>query len=131
MRGAYDSGHGRLHRFGRQRHPRELVAGASYVEARKEHGENELLDALVADGPSVKQYDSDQELEQHGLERLSEAVRVLEQKAGRGELHGYKRFTLDVAGNVAKAHKEKIASVTPEEREAIERIATSLNPPST
>ena len=111
--------------------PGSSSLATSYVEARKEHGENELLDALVADGPSVKQYDSDQELEQHGLERLSEAVRVLEKKAGRGELHGYKRFTLDVAGNVAKAHKEKIASVTPEEREAIERIATSLNPPST
>ena len=110
--------------------PGSSSLATSYVEARKEHGESELLDALVADGPSVKQYDSDQELEQHGLERLSAAVRLLEEKAGRGEVHGYKRFTLDVAGNVAKAHKEKIASVTPEEREAIEKIATSLNPPS-
>jgi hypothetical protein len=102
----------------------------SYAEARKEHGESELLDALVAEQPAVKQYDSTEELERHGLDRLSEAVRLLEQKAGRGELHGYKRFTLDVAASVAEAHREEIASVTLEERAAIEKIAASLNPAS-
>jgi hypothetical protein len=102
----------------------------SYAEARKEHGESELLDALVAERPVVKRYDSAEELEREGLERLSEAVRLLEQKASRGEVHGYKRFTLDVAANVAEAHKEEIGSVTTEERAAIERIAASLNPPS-
>ncbi len=102
----------------------------SYAEARKEHGESELLDALVAEQPAVKQYDSTEELERHGLDRLSEAVRLLEQKAGRGELHGYKRFTLDVAASVAEAHREEIASVSLEERAAIEKIAASLNPAS-
>jgi hypothetical protein len=102
----------------------------SYAEARKEHGESELLDALVAKQPAVKQHDSTEELERHGLDRLSEAVRLLEQKAGRGELHGYKRFTLDVAASVAEAHREEIASVTLEERAAIEKIAASLNPAS-
>lgn len=101
----------------------------SYAEARKEHGESELLDALVAERPAVKRYDSGEELERQGLGRLSEAVRLLEQKATRGEVHGYKRFTLDVAANVAEAHKEEIGSVTPEERAAIEKIASSLNPP--
>jgi hypothetical protein len=101
----------------------------SYAEARKEHGESELLDALVAERPAVKRYDSGEELERQGLGRLSEAVRLLEQKATRGEVHGYKRFTLDVAANVAETHKEEIGSVTPEERAAIEKIASSLNPP--
>jgi hypothetical protein len=101
----------------------------SYAEAREQHGESELLDALVAEEPSVKRYDSPEELEQQGLDRLSEAVRLLEQKATLGEVHRYKHFTLDVAASVAEAHREEIASVTPEERAAIEKIAASLNPP--
>ena len=101
----------------------------SYVDARKQHGESELLDALVAERPPVARYDSSEELERQGLDRLREAVRLLEQKASRGEVHRYKRFALDVAATVAEAHKEEIASVTPEERAAIEKIATSLNPP--
>jgi hypothetical protein len=111
--------------------PRESWEPAhSYAEARKQHGESELLDALVAEEPSVRPYETPEELEREGLERLSEAVRMLEQKATLGEVHGYKHFTLDVAASVAEAHKAQIASVTPEEREAIEKIATSLNPPS-
>jgi hypothetical protein len=102
----------------------------SYAEARKQHGESELLDALVAEEPSVKQYDSPEELERHGLRRLSEAVLLLQEKATRGEVTGYKHFTLDVAANVAEAHRDEIASVTPEERAAIEKIAASLNPPA-
>jgi hypothetical protein len=105
------------------------VLAKSYAEAREQHGENELLDALVAEEPSVKPYSSPEELEQQGLDRLSEAVRLLEQRATRGEVHGYKHFTLDVAASVAEAHREEIAGVTPEERAAIEKIAASLNPP--
>jgi hypothetical protein len=101
-----------------------------YAEARRQHGESELLDALVAERPSVKQYDSAEELEQQGLERLSKAVILLQRKATLGEVEGYKHFTLDVAACVAEAHREEIASVSPEERAAIEKIATSLNPPA-
>jgi hypothetical protein len=112
-------------------HLRESRALAnSYAEARKQHGESELLDALVAEEPSVKQYDSPEELEQHGLRRLSEAVLLLQEKATLGDVSGYKHFTLDVAANVAEAHRDEIASVTPEERAAIEKIAASLNPPA-
>jgi hypothetical protein len=99
-----------------------------YAEARKEHGESELLDALVAEPPAVRPSESPEEVERRALGRLSEAVRLLEQKATRGEVHGYKRFTLDVAANVAEAHREEIASVTPAERAAIEKIAASLHP---
>jgi hypothetical protein len=103
-----------------------------YAEARKEHGASQLLDDLVADKPKTKRFHTPEEAEQEGLRRLSEAVALLEQKATPGEVAGYKHFTLDVAGRTAKAHKEKgePASVSPSEREAIEKIAASLNPSS-
>jgi hypothetical protein len=101
-----------------------------YAEARKEHGASQLLDDLVADNPKTRRFGSAEEAESLGLQRLGEAVALLEQKAGPGEVSGYKHFTLDVAARAAEAHKEKgeIASVSAAEREAIEKIAASLNP---
>jgi len=103
----------------------------SFAEARQERGgDNELLDAIVAEKPLAKHYATPEELHQEGLGRITEAVKLLEQKATRSELEGYKHFALDVAGRVAKAHKEDEGAegVSPEEREAIEKIAASLNP---
>jgi hypothetical protein len=103
----------------------------SFAEARQERGgDNELVDAIASEKPLVKKYDSPTEVEEKGLARLSEAVTLLEQKATRGEVEGYKHFALDVAGRIAKAHKESgsVEGVSPEEREAIEKIAASLNP---
>jgi hypothetical protein len=100
----------------------------AYAEARKEHGESELLDSLVAEKPDVKRYKSPEELEQTGLGRLTEAVQVLEQKATPGELASYKKFVLDVAERVAEAHKEHGGQVSDAERQAIGRISASLNP---
>jgi hypothetical protein len=101
-----------------------------YAEARKDRGASELLDDLVAEKPEPKHYKSVEEAETQGLERLREAVVVLEQKASPGEVAGYRRFTLDVAERAAEAHKEKgqLTSVSAAEREAIEKIAASLNP---
>jgi hypothetical protein len=102
----------------------------AYAEARKERGESQLLDDLVADKPKTKRYASAEEAESQGLQRLSEAVALLEKKAGPGDVAGYRHFTLDVAGRAAEAHKEKgeMATVSVAEREAIEKIAASLNP---
>jgi hypothetical protein len=102
----------------------------AYAEARKERGESQLLDDLVADKPKTKRYASAEEAESQGLRRLSEAVALLEKKAGPGDVAGYRHFTLDVAGRAAEAHKEKgeMATVSVAEREAIEKIAASLNP---
>lgn len=100
----------------------------AYAEARKEHGESELLDSLVAEKPDVKRYKSPEELEQTGLGRLTEAVQVLEQKATPGELASYKKFVLDVAERVAEAHKEHGGQVSDAERQAIGRISACLNP---
>jgi hypothetical protein len=100
----------------------------TYAEARQERGESELLDALVAEKPPVKRYDSAEQLEHEGLTKLSQAVELLEQKAPPGEVESYRHFVLEVAGSVAKAHKEDGEGVSQEEREAIEKITTSLHP---
>jgi hypothetical protein len=99
-----------------------------YAEARKEHGESELLDALVAEKPDVKRYSSSEELESQGLGRLTEAVTLLEEKATVGEVAGYRKFVMDVAEQVAEAHKEGGQPVSEGERAAIEKIAASLYP---
>ena len=99
-----------------------------YAEARKEHGESELLDALVAEKPDAKRYSSSEELESEGLRRLTEAVTLLEQKATTGEVAGYRKFVMDVAEQVAEAHKEGGQEVSEGERAAIEKIAASLYP---
>jgi hypothetical protein len=100
----------------------------AYTEARKEHGESELLDALVAEKPDLKRFETTEELEVQGLARLTEAVTLLEQKATRGEVLAYKKFALDVAARVAEAHKEGDLPVSEGERAAIEKIAASLYP---
>jgi hypothetical protein len=99
-----------------------------YAEARKQHGESELLDALVAEKPDVKRYSSSEELESKGLGRLTDAVTLLEQKATVGEVAGYRKFVMDVAEQVAEAHKEGGQQVSEGERTAIEKIAASLYP---
>ena len=100
----------------------------AYAEARKEHGESELLDALVAEKPDLKRYKTPEELEAQGLGRLSEAVALLEQKATPGEVVAYKQFALDVAQRVAEAHKEGGRPISDCERAAIEKIAASIYP---
>jgi len=98
----------------------------TFAEARQQHGESDLLDALVAEKPDMKRYHSAEEAENEGLSRLSQAVALLEQKATPDEVESYKRFTLSVAERVAEAHKEHGTQVSPEEREAITKIESSL-----
>ena len=102
----------------------------SYAEARKEHGESELLDALVAEKPDMKRYGSPEELDEVGLERLREAVALLEEKATPDEVADYKRFVLGVASRVAEAHKEEGSQVSEAERTAIEKVAATLDRPA-
>jgi len=100
----------------------------AYTEARNEHGESELLDALVAEKPDLKRYKTTEELEDKGLRRLTEAVALLEQKATAGEVVAYKKFALGVAERVAEAHKEGDRPVSAGERTAIEKLGASLYP---
>src|SRR5437868_2295398 len=68
----------------------------AYVEARQQHGESELLDAIVAAKPEVDRtrFHSVDELKQKGLQHLRDAAAVLGQKAPPGELEEYRRFVL-------------------------------------
>jgi hypothetical protein len=98
----------------------------SFAEARQQHGESELLDALAAERPHLKRHHSAEEAEREGLGSLSQAVALLEQKATPDEVEAYKRFTLDAAQRVAEAHKESGEAVSDDERAAIDRISTAL-----
>jgi hypothetical protein len=100
----------------------------AYTEARKAHGESELLDALVNEKPDLKRYKSAEELESQGLGRLKEAVALLEQKATPDEVDAYRKFALDVAQRVAAAHKEGGQPVSDAERAAIELVEASHYP---
>jgi hypothetical protein len=100
----------------------------AYVDARQQHGESQLLDEIVAAKPEIDhtRYHSVDELKQHGLQHLRDAVEVLERKATPEEVEGYKRFVLTLAEKVANAHREGGASVSDAERAAIDEISTSL-----
>ena len=105
----------------------------AYGEARKEHGESELLDSIAASKPEIDRtrYHSAEELKEHGLQHLREAVELLNQKAESNEVEEYKRFVLTLAQRVAEAHKEGFLGLSGErvsesERTAIEEIAETL-----
>lgn len=108
---------------------RESFAMAkAYVEARQQHGESQLLDEIVTAKPELDhtRYSSVEELKQHGLQRLRDAVELLERKASPEEAEGYRRFVLALAERVAEAHEEGGASISEAERAAIDEIASAL-----
>ena len=108
---------------------RETIAIAkAYVEARKQHGESELLDEIVSAKPEMDhtRYHSAEELKDSGLQHLRAAIELLERKATPEELDEYRRFVLNLAGRVATAHREGGEDVSPAERAAVEEIAAAL-----
>ena len=108
---------------------RETIAMAkAYVEARKQHGDSELLDEIVAAKPEIDhtRYHSVDELKEKGLEHLRNAVELLERKATPAELEDYRRFVLTLADRVASAHREGGESISPAEQAAIQEIAATL-----
>lgn len=108
---------------------RESYAMAkAYVEARKNHGQSQLLDEIVAAKPEHDhtRYHSPEELKAAGLGHLRDAVSLLESKATPQEVQDYKAFTLTLADRVASAHREGGQAVSDAERAAIEEIAGAL-----
>ena len=108
---------------------RETFAiGKAYAEARRQHGSSELLDEIVAAKPEVDhtRYHSFEELKEHGLQHLRDAVEVLERKATPAEVDGYRQFVLLLADRVAGAHREGDVTVTDAERAAIDEISAAL-----
>jgi hypothetical protein len=100
----------------------------AYAEARAQHGESELLDEIVAAKPKTDhtRYHSPQELKDHGLAHLRDAMAVLGSKATAEERDDYRRFVVTLANKVAAAHREGGQDVSPAETEAIQEITTAL-----
>ena len=100
----------------------------AYVDARAQHGESELLDEIVAAKPKVDhtRAHSPEELKDHGLGHLRDAMSLLESKATAEERDDYRRFVVNLANKVAAAHREEGQSVSPAEAQAIEEITAAL-----
>ena len=101
----------------------------AYTEARQDHGASELLDEIVSAKPHVDhtRYSSPDELRQAGLQRIRDAVALLEAKATPDETEEYRRFVVTLAEKVANAHREGgDSAVSDAERAAIEEIRGAL-----
>jgi hypothetical protein len=105
-----------------------LAIGKAYAEARKQHGSSELLDEIIAAKPEIDhtRYHSFEELKEHGLQHLRDAVAVLDAKATPDEVSDYRGFVVALAERVAHAHREDGVDVSPPEQAAIDEISASL-----
>jgi hypothetical protein len=103
----------------------------AYAEARQQHGESELLDELVSTKPKTDRtrHGSPEELKQHALGELRDAVGVLQKKATPDEVEDYRRFVLGLAERVAAAHREGDEAISDAERAAIDEIAAAVGRP--
>lgn len=108
---------------------RETFAiGKAYAEARQQHGASQLLDEIVSAKPEVDhtRYHSIEELREHGLRHIRDAIAVLEQKAAPDEVEDYRRFVLSLAERVAAAHREDGMTVSGPEQAAVQQITQAL-----
>jgi hypothetical protein len=109
-----------------------LSMGKSYTEARKQHGNSELLDELVTTRPKVEHphVHSPEELRDLVLQRLREASTALRSKATEQEISDYNGFVSSVAEHVASSHSEGSQDVSDAERAAITAIGEALGAPA-
>jgi hypothetical protein len=105
----------------------------AYTEARQQHGESELLDEVAAAKPEIdrSRAGSPEELKQHNLDNVRQAIAVLRGKATEEEVEEYRKFILGLAERVAEARKEGFLGLSGErvsdaERAAIAEIETAL-----
>lgn len=79
------------------------------AKAYKEHGDSALLDEIVSSKPKMDhtRTHSAEELREHALQRVRDAIGVLEQKATPEEVEDYRRFVVSLANRVAEAKTEK------------------------
>jgi hypothetical protein len=102
----------------------------AYTEARKQHGESQLLDEIVAAKPKVDRARerSVEDLKQHHLGLLRNAVALVEGKASPEEVDAYRRFIIGLAERVAAAKEEGDEPVSEAERAAIGEVMAALGP---
>ena len=100
----------------------------AYAEARKQHGESELLDEITAAKPQVDRTRaaSAEEQKEHSLGLIRDSVALVAQKGSPEEAEQYKGFVLAVAERVGGAKSEGSAPVSDAERAAIDEIAAAL-----
>lgn len=110
---------------------REAFAMAKvFAEARREHGESELLDAIAAERPKMDRTrsSSPDELREHAVERIREAVELVERTASERELEQYRGFVETVARRVAEAKDEPGGEgpISESEKQAIAVVESAL-----
>ena len=108
---------------------RETFALArAFTDARKKHGESELLDEIVASKPQFDRhrYGSPQELHDGGLKAISEASTLVHSKADAAEAAAYDEFIVTAATAVASAHKEHGQAVSEKEQAALDEVRGQL-----
>ena len=100
----------------------------AYVEARKQHGQSELLDEIESAKPEIdrSRLHSYDELKTAGLQHLRDAIAVLERKATPEEIDAYRRFVMSVAERVASAHREDGVEISGPERAALDEVAAAM-----
>jgi hypothetical protein len=108
---------------------RETFALAkAYTEARKQHGQSQLLDDIAAAKPEIDhtRYHSPEEVRDNGLQHVRDAVALLEQKASPDEVGEYRKFVLALVERVAHAHREGGTEVSEAEQKAIDEVTSAL-----
>ena len=111
-----------------------LSLARAYTHAREQSSGQELLDDLVASPPQLdpRSFGSRDELHDNALQRLRDAVALVESKADPNEAAEYKRFAMTLADTVARAHKEGGVlgiggkEVSEREQAELDEIATVL-----
>ena len=105
----------------------------AYAEAREQHGESQLLDEIVSAKPEMdrSKHGSIDEVKQHALDNVRNAIELLKAKASPDEVEDYRRFVLGLAERVAEARKEGFMGLSGErvsdaERAAITEIESAL-----
>jgi hypothetical protein len=108
---------------------RETFAMAKgYAEARKQHGNSQLLDELVSARPERDHthYHSFDELKEHALQTVRDAVALLEGKASADEVEEYRRFIGSLMDRVARRHEEHGTAISAKEQAAIGEVTAAL-----
>jgi hypothetical protein len=108
---------------------RETFALArAYTDARKQHGQSELLDEVVAGKPEFDRhrYKTSQELQEEGLKVIGEASALVRSKATPEESASYDEFIVTAASHVAAAHKEHGQAVSEKEQAALDAVRAQL-----
>lgn len=102
--------------------------GRAYTEARKQHGSSELLDEIIEAKPEVdrSRHGSVEELREASLQKLRDAIALLEPKATPEEVEGYRGFVLSLVERVAGAKDEGEGAPSEAEQAAIDEVAQAL-----